>query len=193
MTITEMRRQADGIRSAYKSATADVEEQTQRLTVLHEARKAAETVASIVSDAAQAAQRRFATVVAGVVTQCLNSVYPKNPYEFKLVFRECAGKTVVDTVLYKEGEPLDPLSSTGGGVWDVLAFSLRVSIVVLTATDKTKKFMVFDEPFKYLHGISFIRRAYETLESVRKQFGYTFLVARVHDGEDKKSGAMAKD
>ena len=180
ISIPEMRERAAAIRRAHTELLRDVGENQAQLAQYHEARKTAEAVASIISKASDAAQMRFAGVVAGVVTESLNSVYPDNPYEFKLEFRECAGKTVVDTLLYRDGEPLDPLASTGGGVWDVLAFALRVALLVLTASDKTRKLLVLDEPAKYLHGPDKIRRFYETMENVGKQFGLTILCARQH-------------
>jgi DNA repair exonuclease SbcCD ATPase subunit len=180
ITSEEMRERSSAIRQAHAAASRDIAQATVYLHEAHERRKAAESVASIVSEASQAAQVRFAGIVAGVVTESLNSVYPYNPYEFRLEFRECAGKTVVDTLLYRDGEPLDPLSSTGGGVWDVLAFALRVSLFILTAGDNTRKLLVLDEPFKFLHGAEKIRRAYETLELVGRQFGLTILCARQH-------------
>ena len=180
ISIPEMRERAAALRRAHTELLRDVGENQAQLAQYHEARKTAEAVASIISKASDAAQMRFAGVVAGVVTESLNSVYPDNPYEFKLEFRECAGKTVVDTLLYRDGEPLDPLASTGGGVWDVLAFALRVALLVLTASDKTRKLLVLDEPFKFLHGAEKIRRAYETMERVGKQFGLTILCVRQH-------------
>lgn len=180
ISIPEMRERATAIRRAHTELLRDVGENQAQLAQYHEARKTAEAVATIISKASDAAQMRFAGVVAGVVTESLNSVYPNNPYEFKLEFRECAGKTVVDTLLYRDGEPLDPLASTGGGVWDVLAFALRVALLVLTASDKTRMLLVLDEPFSYLHGAEKQRRAYETMESVGKQFGLTILCVRQH-------------
>lgn len=180
LTPAQMRERASLIRRSHAGAKRDADANLALLAEHNAARKAAEEVASIVSNAAQAAQMRFAGVVAGVVTEGLNTVYPDNPYEFRLEFRECAGKTVPDSVLYKGGERLDPLASTGNGVWDILAFTLRVSIVVLTETDGSLKFMAFDEPFLALHGKEKISRAYGLLEAVRARFGYTFLVARQH-------------
>ena len=180
ISLIDMRKRADGIRLSYANSRSDVEHAMDALAIYHAQRKTAEEAAAAVTNAAQAAQMRFAGVVAGVVTESLNSVYPDNPYEFKLEFRECAGKTVVDTLLYRDGEPLDPLASTGGGVWDVLAFALRVALLVLTASDKTRKLLVLDEPAKFLHGPEKIRRFYETMESVGKQFGLTILCARQH-------------
>lgn len=180
LTIPELRKRAEAIRQRHGEATQAVATERASLERLNELRRITEDVATIVSGAAQAAQMRFAGIVAGVVTESLNSVYPSNPYEFKLEFRECAGKTVVDTLLYRDGEPLDPMSSTGGGVWDVLAFALRVSLLLLTATDKTRMLLVLDEPFKFLHGAEKIRRAYETMETVGRQFGLTILCARQH-------------
>jgi len=180
ISIQQMRERAGTIRQTFVDSRREVESNQALLEGYHAMRKTAEEAAAAVTNAAQAAQMRFAGVVAGVVTESLNSVYPDNPYEFKLEFRECAGKTVVDTLLYRDGEPLDPLASTGGGVWDVLAFALRVALLVLTASDKTRKLLVLDEPFKFLHGAEKIRRAYETMESVCKQFGLTILCARQH-------------
>ena len=178
LTSTQMRTRAATIREKHTEAQRSVTLAKSNLAEFCDASKTAKELASIVSEAAQAAQLRFASVVAGIVTESLNSVYPDNPYEFKMEFRECAGKTVVDTLLYRDGDPLDPMSSTGGGVWDVLAFALRVSLLLLTADDNTRKLLVLDEPFKFLHGAEKIRRAYETMETVGRQFGLTILCVR---------------
>lgn len=180
LTGEAMKKKAASIRHEYSAANDMVKIELANLARYAEARKVAEAVATIVSDASQAAQAHFGGVVAGVVTQCLNSVYPNNPYEFRLEFRECGGKTVVDTLLYRDGESLDPMSSTGGGVWDILAFALRVALMILTSGDTTRKLLVLDEPFKFLHGGENIRRAYETMEMVGEQFGLTILCARQH-------------
>jgi len=194
LTPQAMRDKSALIRQSYNDARRDVDRQRGALEAHTEARKTAEAVAEIVSKASQAAQMRFAAVVAGVVTESLNSVYPNNPYEFRMEFRECAGKTVVDTLLYRDGEPLDPMSSTGGGVWNVLAFALRVSMLVLTARDDTRMLLALDEPFAFLHGAEKIRRAYETLESVQKQFGLTVVCVRnieeINEGIDNPSRAV---
>lgn len=178
LSVSEMRAKAAAIRRGHMLALNAIEAERANLVRYNEARRAAESLASLVSEAAQAAQMQFAGIVAGVVTESLNSVYPDNPYEFRMEFRESAGKTVVDTLLYRDGDPLDPMSSTGGGVWHILAFALRVSILILTATDTTRKLLVLDEPFAFLHGAEKQRRAYETMESVGRQFGLTILCVR---------------
>ena len=160
ISIQQMRERAGTIRQTFIDSRREVERNQALLEGYHAMRKTAEEAAAAVTNAAQAAQMRFAGVVAGVVTESLNSVYPDNPYEFKLEFRECAGKTVVDTLLYRDGEPLDPMTGVGGGVRDILAFALRVALLVLTATDHTRKFMGLDEPFVQLHGVVKQRRAY---------------------------------
>ena len=180
ISIQQMRERAGTIRQTFIDSRREVERNQALLEGYHAMRKTAEEAAAAVTNAAQAAQMRFAGVVAGVVTESLNSVYPDNPYEFKLEFRECAGKTVVDTLLYRDGEPLDPMTGVGGGVRDILAFALRVALLVLTATDHTRKFMGLDEPFVQLHGVVKQRRAYETMERVGKQFGLTILCVRQH-------------
>ena len=180
ISVSEMRKRASSIRQAHAAASAAVAANNSQLLALHDSRRVIESVATVVSEASRAAQMRFAGIVAGVVTESLNSVYPDNPYEFRLEFRECAGKTVVDTLLYRDGEPLDPMTGVGGGVRDILAFALRVALLVLTATDHTRKFMGLDEPFVQLHGVVKQRRAYETMERVGKQFGLTILCVRQH-------------
>ncbi len=178
MTIKSMRDRANSIRETHKAVVVEIEREKATLASLHERRLMIETVSDLVSRASQAAQMQFGAIVSGVVTESLNSVYPNNPYEFRLEFRESAGKTVVDTLLYRDGQALNPLASTGGGVWDVLAFALRVSLFILTANDDTRRLLVLDEPFKFLHGAEKIRRAYETMESVGKRFDLTILCAR---------------
>ena len=186
MKTQEMRIKAHTIRTNYNDLMGRTNRHENNLKTLTQLQIDIVTASRMVSECAQKAQLHFGGIVSGVVTQCLNSVYPSNPYTFKVEFRESAGKTVADTLLYRDGEAMDPLSSTGGGVWDVLAFSLRVALLVLTARKDTRKLLVVDEPFKFLHGAEMIRRAYETLESVAEQFKLTVLCVRQHDSMENK-------
>jgi DNA repair exonuclease SbcCD ATPase subunit len=181
MTLEAMQKWAVGTTHALQSSNFTVEKHTAELEKLGNHKRLLEVVSTVVADAAQKAQIDFGTVVSGLVTECLDSVYPNNPYQFKLEFRESGGKTVVDALLYRGEQSLDPLSSTGGGVWDVLAFGLRVSLMLLTADDNTRRLLVLDEPFKFLHGKRKIELAYGTLEEVAKRFNLTMVCVRQHD------------
>lgn len=72
-----------------------------------------------------------------------------DPYTVKLIFEVKRGRTEAVVLLCKDGKEIDPLNATGGGVVDILAFALRVSLWRLQRP-RTTPVLYLDEPFHFL-------------------------------------------
>ena len=97
---------------------------------------------------AEAVQQEAHNQIAGVVSQCLSSVFD-DPYEFKIRFERARGKTEAHLVFIRDGEEINPIDSSGGGVVDVAAFALRISCLMLTRPQR-RRVVVLDEPFRFV-------------------------------------------
>ena len=115
---------------------------------------------SVVQFTATRVQSQFGAYVGGLVTKALHHVFPDRKKDrFAVKFRENRGKTECQLLLVTaDGDEAHPFDCAGGGVWDILSFALRCSMVMLEQP-APNRFLLLDEPFKFLHGASARRRA----------------------------------
>jgi len=106
------------------------------------------TAQQVVQSVAKLVQTRMYSCVAAVVSRCLQAIFDE-PYEFVMRFVEKRGRTEVELAFLRNGNEVDPMSASGGGVVDVSAFALRLAALVL-AGSKVAKVLVLDEPFKFV-------------------------------------------
>lgn len=107
-----------------------------------------EEAQKIIQLVAQMMEERIHQQVAAIVSRCLETIFDE-PYEFRILFEQKRGKTEARMVFLRDGEELDPLTASGGGVVDVAAFALRVSCLML-AQPRLRRVLVLDEPFRFL-------------------------------------------
>lgn len=103
----------------------------------------------ILQHVAQAVQRQAHEKISSVVSSCLASVFPDNPYELKITFERKRGKTEAVLQFSRGSISVNPISASGGGVVDVAAFALRVACLVLHRP-RLSRVVVLDEPFKFV-------------------------------------------
>lgn len=73
----------------------------------------------------------------------------KGAYQFRIEFGRKRGRTEARLLFVRDGEEIDPISASGGGVVDVTAFALRLACLILTRP-AVRRLIVLDEPFKHL-------------------------------------------
>jgi len=112
---------------------------------LEHARKAQEVLQSLAQSVQQKAHER----IARVVTTCLQTVFPDDPYEFQIRFERKRGRTEARLIFVRDGLEVSPLSASGGGVVDVAAFALRVACLSLHRP-RLSRLLVLDEPFRFV-------------------------------------------
>lgn len=127
----------------------------------------------IAQEVASMVQRQAHEKVAGVVTRCLQAVFPDS-YEFRILFERKNGKTHARLVFMREGKEIDPLSASGGGVVDVAAFALRLSCLVLSKPP-LRKVLILDEPFRFVSQ-EYRANVKDLILSLSKEFGMQFII-----------------
>lgn len=96
---------------------------------------------------AQKTQQNLRYRIEDIVQLALDICFP-GKYEFIVDFEIKRGKTEACLSLTDDdGNKINPMDATGGGVVDILSFALRIACWSLGNTDNT---IVLDEPFKYL-------------------------------------------
>jgi DNA repair exonuclease SbcCD ATPase subunit len=82
-----------------------------------------------------------------IVNLALNAVY-SDKYRFEVIIDIKRGQTEARLVLFNQnGDELDPMDSTGGGVCDILSFALRIALLIISKNDRV---LIMDEPFKFI-------------------------------------------
>ncbi len=101
----------------------------------------------IMQKAAKLSQDNLAAHLSGIVTQAIQAVIQK-PYEFVCEFVERREATEADLYLVKDGEDFDIIGGTGGGLADVISFSLKVAYLLLSNVDRV---LLIDEVSRHLN------------------------------------------
>ena len=122
---------------------------------------------------AQGVQQRAHSMIAKVVSQCLEIIFDE-PYEFQIVFERKRGKTEARLVFQRDGMEIDPMTSSGGGVLDVAAFALRLAAITLTKPH-ARRIIIMDEPFRFVSE-AFRSRIKDMLESLAEEYGFQFIM-----------------
>lgn len=135
----------------------EVKEHREYLENLEEALDVMNTVGIL-------AQQEFEEVVEVLVTQALRFVFGDN-HSFEIDSEVSHNQPEINMYIVIDGERFSPKDDEfSGGQANVVAFALRV-ILWAIQYEKTRPTLVFDEPFRCLHGL-------RNIESVKKMIQY---------------------
>lgn len=102
----------------------------------------------IIQGVAKETQKQVELQISSLVSLSLKSVFNR-PYKFNIEFVERRGKTECDLFFEKGGIKFEA-DDVGGGVLDVAAFALRVSLWVIQRP-RSRAIFILDEPFKNIN------------------------------------------
>ena len=153
-----------------KESKEEAEQTKKKAEETEEARKFLQAVAATV-------QRHAHGQIAAVVSRCLEAVFD-DPYEFHIEFVEKRGKTEAKMLFARNGNLIDPMSASGGGVVDVAAFAARIACLLLSRPAK-RKLLVLDEPFRFVSR-DLRPRVRELIETLSEEMQVQFILV-THD------------
>ena len=135
---------------------------------LREATEVAQAVAKVT-------QEELAYRVTELVSLALEAVFP-DPYVFHLDFESKRGRSEARLSLSKgkDGERVDAVDATGGGVVDVTSFALRVALWSMKRP-RTRATMILDEPYRFVSQ-DYQPRVGALLKEVSERLGLQFLI-----------------
>lgn len=146
---------------------ASLKKAKRKVELISEAQVILQTIAADIQDQAHAR-------IARIATRCLKAVFGPDSYELRIQFERKRGKTEARLLLVKGNLEIEPIDAAGGGVVDVLSFSLRVAALILSRPAK-RKLLVLDEPFKHVSDV--YRPAVRSLiEALSEEMGIQFIL-----------------
>ena len=136
---------------------------------------AAESARRLLQGVASAVQQKAHGQIASVVSRCLEAVFD-DPYEFEIKFVERRGRTEAEMLFARNGNLVDPMSASGGGVVVVAAFAARVAKLMLSRPFG-RRLLVLDEPFRFVNGRELQLRVRELIETLADEMKIQFVMA----------------
>ena len=162
-------------------------EQTQMREKAIDGRKVIEEVTAISQACARKVQDRLGLTVGGLVTECLKGIIPGFAMSFVPVFETRRNQTECDFVLVDaKANRYDPMKCNGGGVCDIIAFALRVCVLLLESKPH-RNILILDEPFKFLHGNVQQERAFEVLMKLADRLNMQIVVVNQGSLADERA------
>ena len=160
-------------------AVRRLEEDTALLVEYKQQQKDLLQSRSILREVAMSVQSAFQFQLSDIVTQALRTVFQED-YEFKVEFVHKRNKTECELYVMKDGVRLDPIKEMGGGIVQVVAFALRISLFVLQR-GTSRNMVVLDEPTSFLSA-DHQHRFGTLLQQIASSLGIQFVVV-THSNE----------
>ena len=132
-------------------------------------------VREIINYVAQETQEQVVTVLSELVTDALSVL--DEPYTFQIDFVKSRGKTEARLILMKNGIEHKLFFGSGGGVADIVSFSLRLTFWSLKGD--LQPVFIFDEPFKDLSK-KYQEPIRHFMESFSEKYNAQFIVVAAH-------------
>jgi DNA repair exonuclease SbcCD ATPase subunit len=121
------------------SKKREADHQKERLTALEEAQIFLQTVA-------KATQEKIRFRLEDIINLALTAVFGTR-YRFEIKFEMKRGQTEASLVVYEGENELDPMEANGGGLLDILSFTLRIALLIIS---KNRRVLILDEPMKFV-------------------------------------------
>lgn len=126
--------------------TKQVKEKQEVLASLTLLQSAQEAVQLIIQRTARETQDQLKIHIQDLVQSAIDVCFP-GQYEFVMEFETKRGRTECSLFVQQGNEIMDPLTSSGGGLVDILSLALRIAALSLSQYDKV---LLLDEPLKFL-------------------------------------------
>jgi len=127
----------------------------------------------IAQDVAILTQNQIEEKLSGLVSTALKVVFGEK-YTFKIKFDIKRGQSEIYLLFVdKNGEEYSPLAESGGGVVDVAALALRMSLLSLEG--KSDPVMILDEPFRFVSKDN-LPKVIKFLIEIQKGLGFQFII-----------------
>lgn len=106
-----------------------------------------------------------------IVQLAIDSCFP-NKYEFKMEFDIKRNKTEASLNFYENGNKLDPMTASGGGLVNLSCFAMRIAAWSLS---RTNPIILMDEPFSNL-SVDLQPKAGEILKELSEKLGFQIII-----------------
>jgi len=173
--ITQLRHRLEQEKGRLAQVRADKASCVASLWDLQAERQRIERAAAIITMVGLATQQEFELRISDLATMALEAIPFDENYRFQVEFVQRRGRTEADLFLVGQaGNRVRILDAAGGGVANVVAFALRVSLWSLSKG--IRPVLVFDEPFPFLRTQEAHAKVGELLRTISKKLGLQIIM-----------------
>jgi DNA repair exonuclease SbcCD ATPase subunit len=150
----------------------------------------ARAAAIIIRTAAQATQHELEVRISSLVSLALASIFSRRPYTLTTKFVTKRNRVETNLILVdEEGNECSPLHDVGGGVTDVVALALRITMWSLVRPTP-RKVLFLDEPLRFL-SVDLQEAAAMLLQEIAKGLGIQIIMI-THEERFQQIGFCVK-
>ena len=165
-TLEQQKGKKSQIETNINTTKSQIESLEQDLIDHEEARE-------VMRQVALETQAKLQYHIGDVTSMAMEAVFD-DPYMVQVEFVQRRNKTECDIHFVKEGEQMDPMSSSGGGPVNVASFALRVASWSMDET-RTRNTIILDEPFKNV-SVDLQERASLVVKEISQKLGVQFII-----------------
>lgn len=131
-----------------------------------------EKTQTLIQITAKETQEKLKFHIEDIVQLALDACLPDR-YKFTVKFEIKRGRTEANLILLdKDGNNINPMTDTGGGVVDLVSFALRIATWSLGKTDNI---IILDEPFRFISK-DLIPKAAEIINQLSNKLNLQFII-----------------
>lgn len=174
MTIIELKQTISQRRGKLDYLTKEKNRVCNLLDTIRLNLNTAEQARLIIQHVSSETQKCLEYHISELVTLALSAVFPE-PYKLQLKFELKRGQSEAHLMFERDGMVLeDPTMESGGGVVDVAAFALRVSLYSL-GNPRSRSVLILDEPLRFL-STDLQLKASEMIRDLSKRLKIQFII-----------------
>jgi DNA repair exonuclease SbcCD ATPase subunit len=186
--IKQLRSRLDQEKGKLSQLQCDLEQTQTALGVLEKDRTRIEKASIIIQEVSRQTQENLSWKISGLVSLAMDAIFPDDDYEFSFTFTPRRGRTEADIFLRdSKGNPIKPFDADGGGLINVVAFALRVSLWSLKRN--TRPVLLLDEPFMFLHSRDAHTRVSELLKTISEKLKLQIIMISGEETQEIIKGA----
>lgn len=148
MTLKEIRSKLDRLKGAKEETESQILDSNSSLKELEKDLHWHEQAREIVHEVGLKTQEQLQYHISDITSLALESVF-NSPYKLAVQFVKRRNKSECDLLFERDGNFIDPLTASGGGVVDVAAFALRV-VSWSMENPHSRNAIILDEPLRFL-------------------------------------------
>jgi DNA repair ATPase RecN len=169
MDILDIERKTQAAVVLHQAAISRLEAERDGLTAASQQVLAVEQSRTIAVAVGRGLQEEVRVSLSSLVTEMLRAVWPEEDIEFAITFVDRRGKTEADLQFLHNGNVVEPLEGQAGGMLDVAAFALRMS-VILRQQPPVRRLLILDEPFRFVSADR-LPRVRQVMERLSEELG----------------------
>jgi len=175
MTANDYQKKINSAKASISLFTSEREKAEKRAEEQNTLALAIEEAQTYLQVVAKETQEKIRFRLEDIVNMALTSVFGTK-YRFEIKFEMKRGQTEASLVLYDGENELDPMEANGGGLADLLSFSLRVALLIIS---RNRRVLILDEPMKFVSA-DLQEMCYDLMKKLSHELGIQ-IIAVTHE------------